>query len=210
MPRAPSSNTPSMPPRSAAGFRSCSGVSPSWASPSKTSTRARARWRIFSSAWCGRDRERSDEQTGIQSTWRLGDLQVRDGARIAHALAEPGDAGDHDLALLHRPRLGHRLTHDRSARRRVRRLYRAGADHALLVHSEHFQRLVRHSLPEVHRYDLRDPVRAGVLLGDRPRLRRRGGDEVDRAWPGDSGYGGAVRADQDFAPVLDDRFFGVD
>ena len=98
-------------------------------------------------------------------------------------LAEPGDAGDHHLALLRRLRRGDRLAHDRSRRRRLRRLHRAGLDHAVAVHPEHLQRLVRHLLPEVHRHDLRAPVRAGVLPGDRPRLRRRGGDQIHRPRP---------------------------
>ena len=40
----------------------------------------------------------------LQLPWRLGDLPVRDGARHAHALAEPGHAGHHHLALFRRVR----------------------------------------------------------------------------------------------------------
>ena len=40
------------------------------------------------------------------------------------------------------------------------------------------QRLLRHLLPEVHRHDLRDPLRADLLPRDRHRLRRRRGHQV--------------------------------
>ena len=40
------------------------------------------------------------------------DLPLRDGAHLAHADAEHRLAGDHDLALLRRVRLGDRLAHD--------------------------------------------------------------------------------------------------
>ena len=94
-------------------------------------------------------------------------------------LAELVDAGHHHLALFRRVRLGDRLAHERGGRRELRRVHRAGADHAVAVHREHLQRLVRHLPPEVHRHDLRDAVRAGVVPGDRAGLRRRGGDQVD-------------------------------
>ena len=69
-------------------------------------TPSRARSRTSSSAW-------SSEREGgmsvrIQPARRLGDLPVRDGARAAHPLAEPGHAGDHHLALFRRLRRGDR------------------------------------------------------------------------------------------------------
>ena len=110
---------------------------------------------------------------------RRGDLQVRDGALPAHAVAEPGDARDHDLALLRGVRRRHRLAHGRDRRRALRRLHRAGAHHARALHREPLQCLVRHLSAAVHRHDLRGPVRAGVGLRDGACLRRGGCDQVD-------------------------------
>ena len=121
-------------------------------------------------------------------------LPVRDGAHLAHAPAEHRLAGDLDLALLRRLRRGDRLAHRRDRRRHLRRLHRAGPDHAVAPDAEHLQRLVRHLLPEVHRHDLRAPVGAGLVRRDRARLCRRGGDEVDHPRPHHPGDRGAVRA----------------
>ena len=76
-------------------------------------------------------------------------------------------AGDLDLALLRRVRLGDRLAHGGDRRRQLRRLHRAGPDHAVAADAEHLQRLVRHLLPEVHRHDLRAAVGAGLVRRDR-------------------------------------------
>ena len=58
------------------------------------------------------------------------DLHVRDGAHRAHAAAEHRLAGDLDLALFRGVRRGHRLAHHRDRGRELRRLHRAGPDHA--------------------------------------------------------------------------------
>ena len=76
-------------------------------------------------------------------------------------------AGDFDVALFHRLRRRHRLAHHRDRRGELRRLHRAGADHADAPHPVRVQRLVRHLLPEVHRHDLRAALGAGVLARDR-------------------------------------------
>ena len=68
-----------------------------------------------------------------------------------------------DVALLRRVRRGDRLAHHRDRRRQLRRLHRAGPDHAVAADAEHLQRLVRHLLPEVHRHDLRAAVGAGLV-----------------------------------------------
>ena len=81
----------------------------------------------------------------------LDHLLLRDGAHLAHADAERRLAGALDLALLRRLRRRHRLAHPRDRRRVLRRLHRAGPDHADAPHPEHVERLLRHLLPEVHR-----------------------------------------------------------
>ena len=88
--------------------------------------------------------------------------------------------------------IGSRITADR--RRQLRRLHRAGADHAVAADAEHLQRLVRHLLPEVHRHDLRAAVGAGLLFRDRARLCRRGRDQVDHARPDHPRHRRPVRA----------------
>ena len=55
---------------------------------------------------------------------------LRDGAHRAHAAAEHRVAGDLDLALFRGVRRGDRLAHHRDRGRQLRRLHRAGADHA--------------------------------------------------------------------------------
>ena len=57
-------------------------------------------------------------------------LSLRNGALVSHHRAEPVLAGALDLALFHRVRLGDRLAHDRHRRRQLRRIHRAGPDHA--------------------------------------------------------------------------------
>ena len=126
------------------------------------------------------------------------------------AVAEPGDAGDHHLALLRGVRRRDRLAHERGGRRALRRVHRAGADHAVALHREPVERLVRHLPAEVHRHHLRGPVRAGVAPGDRARLRRRGGDQVGHPRPRHPRDGDALRADPHPAPGVDDRLPGAD
>ena len=118
----------------------------------------------------------------VQPPRRLGDLQVRDRPRAAHAGAEPGDAGHHHVAVLRGVRRRDRLAPVDAERRQLRRLHRARTDHAGAVHREPVQRLLRNLFPEIHRHDLRTAVRAGVLRRNRHRLRRRGGDQVGGAW----------------------------
>ena len=65
---------------------------------------------------------------------------------MAHAAAEHRLAGDLDLALFRGVRRGHRLADHRDRRRELRRLHRAGPDHADAADAEHRQRLVRHLL----------------------------------------------------------------
>ena len=45
------------------------------------------------------------------------------------------------------------------------------------------ERLVRHLFPALRRHDLRAPVGAGLVVRDRARLCRRGGDQVDHPRP---------------------------
>ena len=132
---------------------------------------ARARWKTFSSDWWGGAHEPSRGQ---------GHLRLRDVADVAHAAAEHRLAGHLDLALFRRLRRGDRLAHHRGRGRQLRRLHRAGADHADAAHAEHLQRLLRHLFPEIHRHDLRGAVGAGLLFRDRPLLRRRSRDQIDR------------------------------
>ena len=75
------------------------------------------------------------------------DLHVRDGAHRPHAAAEHRVAGDLDLALFRGVRRRHRLAHHRDRGRDLRRVHRAGADHADAADAEHRQRLVRHLFP---------------------------------------------------------------
>src|SRR5258705_411687 len=83
--------------------------------------------------------EPAGEPMRVQPARRLGHLQVRDGAGAPHAPPERGDAGHHHLALFRRLRRGDRVARDRGERRRLRRLHRAGAGHAVAVHAEHLQ-----------------------------------------------------------------------
>ena len=77
---------------------------------------ARARSRIFSSAWSASAHEHCDAGPRLQPPRRPRHLQVRDGALQAHAVAEPGDAGDHDFALFRGVRRRDRLAHGRGGR----------------------------------------------------------------------------------------------
>ena len=152
------------------------------ASPSRTCTRRRARSKTSSSA-CSKDGAHDHEPAR-----RPRHLPLRDGAHLAHADAEHRLAGDLDVAVLHRLRRGDRLAHPGGRRRQLRRLHRAGPDHAVAADAEHLERVVRHLLPEVHRHDLRAAVGAGLGLRDRAELRRRGGHQVDpprarSSWP---------------------------
>ena len=91
------------------------------ASASRTSTPRRARSKTSSSSLV---RKRHELPRGP------GDLHVRDGAHLAHAAAEHRLAGDLDLALFRGVRRGDRLAHHRDRGRQLRRLHRAGPDHA--------------------------------------------------------------------------------
>uniref|UniRef100_A0A0N4ZVP8 LigA n=1 Tax=Parastrongyloides trichosuri TaxID=131310 RepID=A0A0N4ZVP8_PARTI len=164
---------------------------------------ARARSKTSSSAWSIRIGRSRDELQWLRS---LGHLPLRDGAGPAHPVAVAGDAGHHDVALFRRLRRRHRQPHDRGGRRPLRRLHRAGADHAQPVHSVDLQRLLRHLLPQVHRDDLRDPVRARLAAGDRAGLCRGGGDQVGDPGPDHPGNGRLLRAAADIAPLLDAGF----
>ena len=147
------------------------------ASISRISTPARRRSRTFSSIWWDGRRERFG---GDQFRRRLGDLPLRAAADAAHDLAERGDAGDHHRALFRRVRRGDRLAHQRSRRRELWRVHRAGPHHAVASDAEHLQRLDRHLLSQIHRHDLRAPVGADVVDRGGLRLCRRGGDQVGR------------------------------
>ena len=108
------------------------------------------------------DSGRIREPSAMNLLRRPRDLQLRDGAHPAHALAEHRLAGHLDLALFRRVRRRDRLAHQPDRRRQLRRLHRAGPDHADAADAERHQRLVRHLLPEIHRHDLRAPVGADV------------------------------------------------
>ena len=144
------------------------------ASGSRTSARTRARSRTSSSAWSatGGDGRRDAADDRLQPLRGLGHLPLRDGALHAHAAAERGDAGDHHVAVLRRVRVGDRVAHVVRRRRPLRRVHRAGADHAVAVHGQHLERVVRHLLPQVHRHDLRAAVGADLVRRDDHRLRR--------------------------------------
>ena len=89
--------------------------------------------------------------------------------------------------------IGSRMARDR--RRQLRRLHRAGPDHAVAPDREHLQRLVRHlhaaSSPGTIYELLSAPISAVEIVH---RLCRRGGDQVDHPGPDHPGHGAAVRA----------------
>ena len=87
---------------------------------------------------------------------------LRDGAHVPHDRAEHRRPRALDVAVLRRVRLGHRLAHPRGRRHELRRVHRAGLDHAVAADGEHRQRVVRHLLPALHRHDLRGAVGARV------------------------------------------------
>ena len=89
--------------------------------------------------------ERGGMSFNLYGTWAIYRFEMA--RALADALAEPGDAGHHHLALFHRVRRGDRLADDRDRRRPLWRVHRAGADHAVPVHPEHLQRQLRHLLP---------------------------------------------------------------
>ena len=90
------------------------------------------------------------------------DLSLRDGAHVPHARAEHRGAGDLDVAVLRRVRLGDRLADPGGRRHELRRVHRARPHHAVAADGEHRQRLVRHLLPALRGHDLRGAVGAGV------------------------------------------------
>ncbi len=92
----------------------------------------------------------------------------------------------------------------------LRRLHRAGPDHAVAADAEHRQRLVRHLFPALHRHDLRAAVGAGLVARDRDRLCRRGGDQVDHPRRHHPRHGGASSCRSDRASVLDAGVPGAD
>ena len=164
------------------------GASPTPASTSPTSKRRRAASRTFSSTSSGARHE------GAQSRRRMGDLPLRTVAHRPDLLAERGDAGHHHRALFRRLRRRDRLAHPRGRRRGLRRLHRAGPDHAVAAHPKHLQRLDRDLLPQVHRHDLRDPVGPPVGARGGDGLCRGGGDQVRLHRPCHPGDLDAVRA----------------
>ena len=154
------------------------------ASASPISTPARVRWKTSSSAWCGRHE--------FQGCPR--DLQVRNGAHLAHAAAEHRFAGGFDLAVFRGVRRRDRLAHHPGRGRQLRHLHRAGAGDAVGADPEHRQCLVRHLFSEIRRHDLRDIVGADLLFRDRARLCRRGRDQIDHPRPDHSRHRRPVRA----------------
>ena len=136
------------------------------------------------------------------------DLQVRDGAHLAHAASEHRVAGDLDLALFRRVRRGDR----RRASSEIDGVsYGAFIVPGLIMLSLLTQSISNASfgiyLPKLHRHDLRGPVGAGVVRGDRDRLRRRGGDEIDHPRPDHPGDGGLFVPLQDRASRVDGACF---
>ena len=131
-------------------------------------------------------------QMNPQAVWAI--YKRRDGADLPHHHAERRRAGAVDLALFHRLRRGDRLAHQPGRRHQLRRLHRARADHAVAAYAEHFERLDRHLLPEIHRHVLRDSLGADLLSGNRHQLCRRGGDEIGDARADHPGDLDAVRA----------------
>ena len=123
----------------------------------------------------------------------------------AHDLAERRGAGDHHGAVFHRLRRRDRIAHAAGRRRRLRRVHRAGADHALAADAEHLERVDRHLLPEIHRDDFRNPVGAAVLRRGRRRLCRRGRHQVGCDRPHHPGDRNAVRAGAHSPSRLDGR-----
>ena len=152
----------------------CSTTCAPPASALPTSTRRSPRSKTSSSISSGASNEPARGQSH---------LHVRDVARLPHDHAEHHLAGAVDVALFHRLRRGDRLAHRPDRRRQLRRLHRAGADHAAAADAVDRQRLVRHLLPALHRHHLRAPVGADLAARDRARLRRRRGDEVDHPRP---------------------------
>ena len=106
---------------------------------------------------CAHERRRAFAFNGTAS----GRSKVRDGARSCARWCRAGHAGDHDVAVLRGVR---RRRSARACRRSTACSYGAfivpGPDHAVAVHGEHLERLVRHLLPQVHGHDLRDAVGA--------------------------------------------------
>ena len=75
-------------------------------------------------------------------------------ADVANAAAKRRLAGHLDVALFHRLRRGDRLAHSGDRWDPLRRLHRAGTDHAFPPDAKHLQRLLRHFFPEIFRHDL--------------------------------------------------------
>ena len=146
----------------------------------KDLTRRRARSRTSSSTSSGAPHEPSRDQRAIYKF-----EMARSFRTLLQSIVSP----------VIRPRSTSSCSARRSARaspdRRhsLRRLHRAGPDHAGAAHRERRQRLVRHLPSALHGHDLRGAVGARVGVRDRRRLRRRGRDEVDHARGHHPGHG---------------------
>ena len=80
-----------------------------------------------------------------------------------------------------------------------------GPDHAVAVHDQHLERVVRHLLPQVHGHDLRAAVGAHLVRRDDHRLRRRRRDQVDHAGAHHPRDGRVLRARAHRPPAVDGR-----
>ena len=136
----------------------CSTICAPPASASTTSTRHSPRSRTSSSTSSGAPNEPARGQSH---------LHVRDVARLPHGDAEHLLAGAVDVAVFHRLRRRHRLAHRPHRRRQLRRLHRAGSDHAAAADAVDRQRLVRHLFPALYRHHLRAALGAHLAPRDR-------------------------------------------
>ena len=141
------------------------------------------RSRTFSSAWWGARRERS--AINLRASGRSTAPRWR---------ARGAPSGRAWRRLSSRRRSISSCSAARSARAssrssgvELRRLHRAGPDHAVAADAEHLERLDRDLLPQIHRHDLRDLVGAAVRDRDGLRLCRRGGDQIGGDRPHHSG-----------------------
>ncbi len=107
------------------------------------------------------------------------DLRLRNGAHFPHHRAVDRLSGAVDSALFRRLRRCHRRAHPVGRGHFLRRLHRAGPDHADAAAASGDQCQLRHLFPEIHRHDLRASVGTDVVRRDRDRLCRRGGDQGD-------------------------------
>ena len=129
---------------------------------------------------------------------------------VPHADAEHRLPGAVDLAVLRGLRCRDRPAHGSDRSRQLRRVHRAGPDHAVDSQRERLERLVRHLPAQVVGHDLRAAVGAGLIRRGAARLRRRGGHQVRHARHPDPGDGACVRPLPDCAPTVDGRLPGAD